>query len=287
MNYLVTAVKETLMHGFYNRILFIDLTRQSFEIQKLPEQIYQTYLGGKGLASYLLYTLNPKGVDPLSPENHLIFATGPVSQSSVWGSSRYGVFTKSPQTGFYSESYSGGKAPEAIDAAGYDAIVIHGVCTTPTILSITPQGVEFHPADDIWGMETYAAEDAVMERFSKNTIYKKRGAVVIGPASENLVAFGVIENDYWRSAGRTGTGTIMGSKKLKALFFTGDCKREPFSKDTVKTFTKEISKEGKENPGAMPRHFLQDTGAGASATTGKISVRMRFIPSVMSRQMPV
>lgn len=237
------------MYGFYNKIISINLTEQSFKTENLPEEIYQTYLGGKGLASYLLYTMNPEGIDPLSPENHLIFATGPITQSSVWGSSRYGVFTKSPQTGFYSESYSGGKAPEAIDAAGYDAIVIYGASTVPTILSISPQGVEFHMADDIWGMETYAAEDAVMERFSKNTDYKKSGAVVIGPASENLVTFGVIENDYWRSAGRTGTGTVMGSKKLKAIFFTGDCKRDPFSKDLVKNFTKEISKEGKTNPG--------------------------------------
>lgn len=237
------------MFGFYNRILSINLTKQTFKIEILPEKIYQTYLGGKGLASYLLYSRNPEGVDPLSPDNHLIFATGPISQSSAWGSSRYGVFTKSPQTRFYSESYSGGKAPEAIDAAGYDAIVIYGAAKAPTILSISPQGVEFHMANAIWGMETYAAEDAVMERFSKNTDYKKSGAVVIGPASENLVTFGVIENDYWRSAGRTGTGTVMGSKKLKALFFTGDCKREPFSKDLVKNFTKEISKEGKTNPG--------------------------------------
>jgi len=237
------------MYGFYNKILSINLTEQSFKIETLPEKIYQTYLGGKGLASYLLYTLNPEGINPLSPDNHLIFATGPISQSSMWGGCRYGVFTKSPQTGFYSESYSGGKAPEAIDAAGYDAVVIYGACTTPTILSITPEGAQFHTADDIWGMETYAAEDAVMKRFSKNTDYKKKGAVVIGPASENLVTFGVIENDYWRSAGRTGTGTVMGSKKLKALFFAGDRKRNPFSKDLVKSFTKDITKEGKVNPG--------------------------------------
>ncbi len=222
INHKVIAAKEMNMYGFYNKILSINLTEQSFKIETLPEKIYQTYLGGKGLASYLLYTLNPEGIEPLSPENHLIFATGPISQSSMWGGCRYGVFTKSPQTGFYSESYSGGKAPEAIDAAGFDAVVITGACTTPTILSITPEGAQFHTADNIWGMETYAAEDVVMERFSKDTEYKKKGAVVIGPASENLVAFGVIENDYWRSAGRTGTGTFLGSKKLKALCFAGD-----------------------------------------------------------------
>lgn len=236
------------MHGFYNRILKIDLNKRSFEIEAVSEEIYRTYLGGKGLASYLLYKLNPAGVDPLSPENHLIFATGPVAQSSVWGSSRYGVFTKSPQTGFYSESYSGGKTPEAVDAAGFDAVVLHGACETPTVLAIGPEGAKFHDAKDTWGMETYAAEDALIERFADPSGYKKRGAVVIGPAAENLVVFGVIENDYWRSAGRTGVGTIMGSKKVKGLVFYGDRKRDPFSMDEVRALTKKITAAAKDSP---------------------------------------
>ena len=237
------------MHGYYGRILTIDLNSRSFEIETIPENIYQTYLGGKGLASWLLYRLNPRGVDPLAPENHIIFATGPVTQSSIWGSSRYGVFTKSPQTGFYSESYSGGKTPEAVDAAGFDAVIIRGACDTPTVLGIGPLGAQFHDAGDIWGMETYAAEDAVIERFAAPSGYKRKGAVVIGPAAENLVVFGVIENDYWRSAGRTGVGTILGSKKIKGIAFYGDKKRVAFSTDEVKALTKKITAEGKTNPG--------------------------------------
>lgn len=237
------------MHGYYGKILTIDLNSRSFEIETIPENIYKTYLGGKGIASWLLYRLNPRGVDPLAPENHIIFATGPVTQSSVWGSSRYGVFTKSPQTGFYSESYSGGKTPEAVDAAGFDAVVIRGACDIPTVLGIGPLGAKFHDAGDIWGMETYAAEDAIIERFATPSGYKRKGAVVIGPAAENLVVFGVIENDYWRSAGRTGVGTILGSKKIKGIAFYGDEKRVPFSKEEVKTLTKKITAEGKTNPG--------------------------------------
>ncbi|GAB6145986.1 aldehyde ferredoxin oxidoreductase family protein [Desulfocicer niacini] len=237
------------MHGYYGRILTIDLNTRSSEIETIPENIYRTYLGGKGIASWLLYRLNPRGVDPLAPENHIIFATGPVTQSSVWGSSRYGVFTKSPQTGFYSESYSGGKTPEAVDAAGFDAVIIRGACDTPTVLGVGPQGATFHDAGDIWGMETYAAEDAVLERFAAPSGYKRKGAVVIGPAAENLVVFGVIENDYWRSAGRTGVGTILGSKKIKGIAFYGDKKRVSFSSDEVKKLTKRITAEGKTNPG--------------------------------------
>ena len=115
------------MHGFYKRILKVNLSDRTFDCEVLDEELYAHYLGGKGLGSYLLQRDNPPGIDPLDPENRLIFATGPLTGNPVWGGCRYGVFTKSPQTGLYSESYSGGKVPEAIDAAGFDAIVIHGV----------------------------------------------------------------------------------------------------------------------------------------------------------------
>ena len=141
------------------------------------------------------------------------------------------------------------KPPEAVDAAGFDAVIIRGACDTPTVLGVGPQGATFHDAGDIWGMETYAAEDAVMERFAAPSGYKRKGAVVIGPAAENLVVFGVIENDYWRSAGRTGVGTILGSKKIKGIAFYGDKKRVSFSSDEVKKLTKRITAEGKTNPG--------------------------------------
>ncbi len=239
------------MKGFHNKILKIDLTKKNYSIETIEDDILKTYLGGKGLASYLLYTLNPPGIDPLAPENCLIFATGPVSKSAVWGSCRYGVFTKSPQTGFYSESYSGGKVPEAMDSTGFDAIVIQGRCNNPTVLTVHPEGVEFHDGGDIWGMDTFETEDLVVKRFSrKEPGFKKPGAVVIGPAAENLVRFAVIENDYWRSAGRTGVGTVMGAKKLKALVFHGDRKRPLFDEAAVRKLSKEMAKEAKGNPAA-------------------------------------
>lgn len=238
------------MHGFYGRVLKIDLSKKTFNIDSVGDEILEKYLGGKGLASYLLYELNPVGVDPLDPSNCLIFATGPVTKSAILGSSRYGVFTKSPQTGFYSESYSGGKTPEAIDACGFDAIVIQGKSAGPTVLTIHPESVDFHEAGDIWGMDTFQAEDAVIERFAKSDSgFKKCGAIVIGPAGENLVCFALIENDYWRSAGRTGVGTVMGSKKLKAILFQGDRKRTLYDDSSVREFSRKIARENRNNPG--------------------------------------
>jgi len=234
------------MYGFYGRFLKVDLTDRKHDIVTLPDTVLLKYLGGKGLASYLLYSMNPQGVDPLSPDNCLIFATGPITNSMIWGSSRYGVYTKSPQTGFYSESYSGGKVPEAIDSAGFDATVVTGKSKSPAVIVIKPEGVEFHDASDIWGMETHETEDTVNRKFGKGA--KKSGAVVIGPAGENLVRFALIENDYWRSAGRTGVGTVMGSKNLKAIVFKGNKRRPLFDEERVKLFSKELSAESKNNP---------------------------------------
>jgi aldehyde:ferredoxin oxidoreductase len=237
------------MKGFYGRYLNINLTAEKYEIVSISDGILARYLGGKGLASYLLYALNPPGVDPLSPDNRLIFATGPVTNSRVWGSSRYGVFTKSPQTGFYSESYAGGKVPEAMDSSGFDAIVLTGKARRPTVVLVHPEGAEFFDAADIWGMETYDTEDTVNRRFgAAGSGPEKSGAVVIGPAGENRIRFSVIENDYWRSAGRTGVGAVMGSKHLKAVVFKGDKRRLLFDAEKVKRFSRKIADESKKNP---------------------------------------
>ena len=248
------------MFGFYGRILAVDVTNQSFEIEALDGEIYEQVLGGKGLATHLLLRKNPRGVDPLLPENHLIFATGPVCQSGLWGSSRYGVFTKSPQTGFYSESYSGGRVPEAIDAAGFDAVVIRGKARKPTALSVHPEGCEFFDASDLWGAETYRAEDEARKRFSiEKPGFRKPGAVVIGPAGEKLVRFAVIENDYWRSAGRTGVGAVMGSKLVKAVVFQGDRRRPLADPEGVAAYAKEFSKRNLEHPAAKAYKALGTT----------------------------
>ena len=240
------------MKGFYGKYLNINLTEEKYEIVSISDRILARYLGGKGLASFLLYVLNPSGVDPLSPDNRLIFATGPITNSRIWGSSRYGVFTKSPQTGFYSESYAGGKVPEAMDSSGFDAIVLHGKARRPTVVLVHPEGAEFFDAAGIWGMDTYETEDTVNRRFGAlGSETEKSGAVVIGPAGENRIRFAVIENDYWRSAGRTGAGAVMGSKHLKAVVFKGDNRRLLFDAETVKRFSRDIAGESRNNPAAQ------------------------------------
>ncbi|MGA2400734.1 MAG: aldehyde ferredoxin oxidoreductase family protein [Syntrophobacteraceae bacterium] len=238
------------MRGFYNRVLSVDMTQRSFDVKTFPDEVMEKFLGGKGLATYMLLCSNPVGVDPLSKDNRLIFAIGPATGTGVWGSCRYGVFTKSPQTGFYSESYSGGSVAEYMAGAGFDAFIIEGGSDVPVWVEITEDEVFFHPAADLWGLETYETEDKVREWIKRNRPGSPQsGVVVIGPAGENLVRFAVIENNYWRSAGRTGVGAVMGSKKIKAVAFRGNRRKELADPGLINRFVKEMSAVGKENAG--------------------------------------
>ena len=240
------------MFGFYNRLLEIDMNKKSFVINPIADEILRGTLGGKGLATHLLIQHNPPQVDPLSPDNHLIIATGPVTDTAIWGSCRHGVYTKSPQTGYYSESYSGGTAAEYMARTGYDAVMIKGASMDPVWIEVSEEGAYFHSAQDLWGTESYATEDRVKAWIKENRADAGNcGVVCIGPAGENLVTFAVIENDYWRSAGRTGVGAVMGSKKIKAIAFWGNKKKELADPELVKTFTKEFAKEAKDDKGVL------------------------------------
>ncbi|MBS3808869.1 MAG: aldehyde ferredoxin oxidoreductase family protein [Desulfobacterales bacterium] len=238
------------MFGFYNTILNINATSRDSAQENIPDEILKQTLGGKGLGAHLLLERNTPKLDPLSPENHLIFAAGPTAGTPVWGSCRYGVFTKSPQTGFFSESYSGGTVAARMARTSFDAFVIHGASPEPVWLEISDQQVVFHDAGDLWGLETYETEDRVRAWIKDNRPEAGNcGVITIGPAGENLVTFAVIENDYWRSAGRTGVGAVMGSKNIKAIAFRGNQKKKPADEEQVKSFTRELTAISKEDKG--------------------------------------
>lgn len=238
------------MDGFYNRILTINLTTHEYIIEPVADEVLEKCLGGKGLATHLLLERNPIGVDPLSPDNNLIVATGPFCGGRLWGGSRYGVYTKSPLTGYYSESYSGGKVPEAIDATGFDAIILTGKSARPVVPVISPDGVKFMDGSALWGMDTFTTEAEAMRRFSASgEEYKKSGAIAIGPAGENLVRYAIIANDNWRCAGRTGVGAVLGSKHVKAVVFQGDQKRGYADTEGVANYAKTFAADNRDHPG--------------------------------------
>ena len=230
------------MKGFFNQLLRINLSKQKTTVEPIPESILRSYLGGKGLGSCLLLKENPPHIDPFSPENRLIITLGPLADTPFYGSSRYAVFTKSPQTGIYSESYSGGKITLSLSRTGYDAIIIEGKSNHPIFLEISDKEVLFHTASFLWGKETYEAEEAILKKVGKDS-----GALVIGPAGENLVKFAVIESEHGRSLGRAGIGAVMGSKKLKGIVFHGKKRREVVDPFSLKRLAQEFKDRVKDN----------------------------------------
>jgi aldehyde:ferredoxin oxidoreductase len=233
--------------GFYNRTLVADLEHRSFRIEAVPDEFLARGLGGKGLATELLLRHAPAGVDPLAPENPLIFATGPVTDTRIHGSCRHGVFTKSPQTGCYAESYSGGKAAEKMSRCGFDAVVLAGASEHPIYLEVGQSGVRFHDAAPLWGRSAYDAEDALLREYGGAS---KAGAVVIGPAGENRVVFSILANDRWRCAGRTGAGAVLGSKNVKGVVFRGAATRPLADPEGVRRFADRVRREKKDHPAA-------------------------------------
>ncbi|MBN2437359.1 MAG: aldehyde ferredoxin oxidoreductase family protein [Deltaproteobacteria bacterium] len=242
------------MDGFFNTVLHIDVTEKSFREEPINDDVFRKFLGGKGLATYLLLNNTKAGVDPLSAENVIIFPTGPAMDTKIFGSSRFAVITKSPLTGIYGEAYAGGKVAGPLSRTGYDAIVIKGISADPVYLEVTNKKVLFHDAAHIWGKDTHDAEDVIRSEVG----IKGAEVVVIGPAAENLVKFGIIANNYWRSLSRTGPGTVMGSKKIKGIAFYGDKQRKVAHPELLNEFCKETKDRSKEDP-RIPRYFREGT----------------------------
>ncbi len=235
------------MKGFFHKLLRINLKEKTYKEEGIPDTILEQYLGGKGLGTYLVNKEIPIHTDPFSPQNKLIFCIGPATDTQIYGSCRHGAFTKSPLTGIYSESYSGGKVAEPMSQTGYDAFIFEEASKDPVWVEISDQKVIFHDARDLWGKETYSTEEEVLRR----TNQKGARAMVIGPAGENLIRYAVIENDYWRSLGRTGVGAVMGSKNIKAIVFHGTQKREVAFPNRLERFSKEILERCKDLPGVQ------------------------------------
>lgn len=233
------------MDGFYGRLLRVNLSNRSHCVEDLPDHMLARCLGGKGLGTYLMQQNIKPGIDPLGHENCLIFTTGPITGTPVPGSNRYGVFAKSPLTGLYGESYSGGGVAAVMRKTGYDAIIVEGESEKPVYLEISDCNVVFGDGEKLWGLDCYAAEDAVLQEVN----VKDAQALVIGPAGENLVRFACIENNYWRSAGRTGMGAVMGAKKLKAMVFHGKAVCGLANEAGLRDYIAALVRKGKDNPG--------------------------------------
>jgi aldehyde:ferredoxin oxidoreductase len=205
------------MCGWKYTILRVDLTKRLCLKEALDPQIAKAYIGGRGLGIYYLNKeLDPK-CDPLSPENLLIMATGPLTGTKAATGGRYMVMTKSPLSGALTTSNSGGMFPTEMKRAGFDAILFSGRAHEPVYLWVADGEAVLRPAKHLWGKTVHQTTDQLVTETDP-----KAKVACIGPAGENLIRFSAIMNDKGRAAGRSGVGAVMGSKNLKAVVIRGD-----------------------------------------------------------------
>lgn len=208
--------------AFAGRILNVDLTNGEIHSEPLDMDIARKYVGGKGLGARLLWERLKKGTDPLSPENVVILATGPLTGTTC-PSTRMCFVAKSPLTGTFDDSYVGGHFCHEIKFAGFDVISITGKADKPTYLWIDgekPPGrenIELADASHLWGKDTFVTEEQIRRERNDPTVR----VACIGPAGEKLVRYALVNVELYRHAGRGGIGAVMGSKNLKAIAVRG------------------------------------------------------------------
>ncbi|MHA2140732.1 MAG: aldehyde ferredoxin oxidoreductase family protein [Candidatus Thorarchaeota archaeon] len=205
-----------VMLGWNGKILWIDLTNKESREENVDLSIYEKFIGGKGLGAYLLYRELEAAVDPLSPENVILFMTGPLQGLPAPNVGRWTLVTKSPLTGIYLDTHCGGALGREIKTSGYDVVGIRGKADKPTTVVIEDESISFENASDIWGKGVHESTMVLKDRNQKGAI-----VYVIGPAGErmSLIATGCCELAH--QTGRGGAGAVMGSKNLKAVVAKG------------------------------------------------------------------
>jgi aldehyde:ferredoxin oxidoreductase len=202
-------------HGYTGKILDVDLTSATLSETELDRTVAKNYMGGKGFGARILYDQLPPHCDPLSPENILVFATGPLTGTLAPSSGRFEVCTKSPATGLWLDANCGGFFGPELKFAGYDMVIVRGKAASPVMLVIEDNRFELKPAGNLWGVDTITTHRQI-----KDTLGKEFRVACIGEAGEKGVVFAGIISEY-RALGRGGAGAVMGSKNLKAVAVRG------------------------------------------------------------------
>lgn len=205
------------MNSYAGKLLIVDLSSGKISTEPLNEKYAAQYIGGAGLGARYLYDMIDANTDPLSPENPLIFMTGPLDATPAPSCGRFVVVARSPQTGLYGEANAGNFFGPDLKLAGYDGIILRGKASTPVYLLIRDGKVELHDAKHLLGKTTFDTGDAIRAELNE----PKLSVAAIGPAGENLVKYALILSTNPRGkkgiAGRCGMGAVMGSKNLKAI----------------------------------------------------------------------
>ena len=235
--------------GYMHKYLDVDLSSGKIHEKKLDQELAEKYIGGKGLGARILYEELKPRIDPLSPENIILFMTGPLTGTSVVTSGRWCIVTKSPHTGIYLDSQIGGKFGHRLKRAGYDYILVRGKAESPIYLNIHSEGSEILSATEYWGKGTFETEELLKAKHPRSEVAS------IGPAGENLVTYANVMTDKSHMAGRGGSGAIMGSKNLKAVVTGGTFRIEPVD-ESFKELTKTFRTKVQNNEGVKTRNRI-------------------------------
>ncbi|MHC4708073.1 MAG: aldehyde ferredoxin oxidoreductase N-terminal domain-containing protein, partial [Planctomycetota bacterium] len=212
--------------GWTGKILTIDLTSKRVTTQPLPKNWPRMYIGARGFCIRLLYDLTGPETDPLSPENVVIIAAGPLTGTMAPSSSRCEVVSKSPLTGIYARGDVGGTFGPIMKYAGYDIITVKGRSEKPVYIWIDDTSIEIMDATHLWGLDVWEARNKVCAMHepaltSNNHYLHPIGSLLIGPAGENLSMAACVMCGVAHAAGLGGLGAVWGSKNLKGVAVRG------------------------------------------------------------------
>jgi aldehyde:ferredoxin oxidoreductase len=238
------------MNGYVGKLLHVDLSAGKLEDEPLNEDYARAFLGGSGLAARYVYDIvatQHSDIDPLGPDNPLIFMTGPLVGTAMPSAGRCSVCALSPLTRIWGESNTGGFFGPELRFAGYDGIIITGQAEKPVWLSIVAGQAELHDAAGLWGSDSYQTQEQVRQALGE----PKARVACIGRAGENQVLMAAVMNDHGRAAGRTGMGAVMGSKNLKAIGVRGKARVSLSDPDGFKALVREIIADQGEDLAAM------------------------------------
>ena len=196
------------------KFLRINLSNHKVDADSVSEQVAKDFIGGRGYSIRYLYQEITPGIDPLGETNKLIMLSGPLAGTSAQAVSRWMVCTKSPLTGAFARSVCGADFGAWLRFAGYEFLIIEGKADRPVYIHLTREGCQILDAGELWGKDTVATQEWLRQHHGANT-----RTACIGPAGERLVKYAAIVSDR-RTAGRCGTGTVMGAKNLKAVAIT-------------------------------------------------------------------
>ena len=247
------------MKGFTGRYLEVDLGSGQISVRELGEELFRKYIGGTGLAAYLVLKGMDPLVDALSPGNPLMFVNGPLTGTNFPGSGRSSVVAMSPLTGLWGECNVGGAFGAALKLAGYDAVACTGRAEKPAFLWVDGDQVELRDASSLWGLDAYQTNDRLQEELAGGAGMVR--TMQIGPAGESQVRFASIVNEMGSVAGRCGLGAVMGSKNLKAVAVRSSGKMEYARPDEARELHKALVEKLSNNVLAQFLHQLGTNGA--------------------------